>query len=605
MTTRGIDPGLSNMNSIHESNISPRSGIRDPVPHTFSFFRTFMSVKWKIANNAFSSLRYHKWIHIAFGLLIIIMLMIGGTALFLLVFRFMMDQPVFGPTLMNRLIKMVLLAFFSMLIFSNFIIMLTTTYISKEVEFLMSNPILHRSLFHGKLAESIVYSSWAFVILSLPFFTALGYVRVTENVSVIPYYLGTAIMATAYLIIPATIGAIMALLITALFPPRQMIRLTLVMLLVGIGGALATKFISSSNLSQMISDPSTDNTLPGMMRIMGLGDMVFLPSSWFGRGLVALEDARWAEAGKWLLALWSTALMGLVVCDWLAGPLYYRGWCHARSSGRIRSRQVLGLYQLFDRTFRIFPGSTRALLSKDLAIFWRDPGQWGQLMMLFGLLLIYMLYIPSAMSMHNFAMLDEFWQSLLRLFNIGTSAFILSILTTRFVFPLLSLEGRQQWVIGLAPVNRTHLVWEKFFVSMISALVITLPLTLVSCFMLKTDAWITGLSVLNICFMSLSLSGLAVGLGARLPNFVEDNPSRIANGLGGTMNAVLSMAYIGMTLLLESPWVYAYIHRTIPETNTEWGVLFMLSIPLWMILQSLVLILPMKIGLGHWRRMEF
>ena len=36
---------------------------------------------------------------------------------------------------MIRLIKMVLLAFFSMLIFSNLIIMLTTTYISREVEF--------------------------------------------------------------------------------------------------------------------------------------------------------------------------------------------------------------------------------------------------------------------------------------------------------------------------------------------------------------------------------------------------------------------------------------------------------------------------------------
>ena len=330
-----------------------------------------------------------------------------------------------------------------------------------------------------------------------------------------------------------------------------------------------------------------------------------LPSSWFGRGLVALEDANWLEAGQWLLALWSTAMMGLVVCDWLAGPLYYRGWCNARSSGRSQERRTPGLYRMFDHMFSFFPRSTRALLSKDLAVFWRDPGQWGQLMMLFGLLMIYMLYIPSAMNTHRFAFIDEFWLSLLRLFNIGTSAFILSILTTRFVFPLLSLEGRQQWVIGLAPLKRNHLVWEKFFVSMISALAITLPLTLVSCLMLKTDAWITGLSVVNICVMSLSLSGLAVGLGARLPNFVEDNPSRIANGLGGTINAVLSMIYVGLTLLLETPWIYAYIYQTPPSGKTYWGILFIISIPVWISLQLLMMILPLKLGLRHWKKMEF
>ena len=60
-----------------------------------------------------------------------------------------------------------------MLIFSNLIIMMTTTYISREVEFLMSQPVGHRRLFFGKLGESLLYSSWAFVILSFPFFVAL------------------------------------------------------------------------------------------------------------------------------------------------------------------------------------------------------------------------------------------------------------------------------------------------------------------------------------------------------------------------------------------------------------------------------------------------
>lgn len=573
-------------------------GARLPAPpREAPFLRLFARVKWRMGNNHLANLRKHMWIHVGVGLFVLILLIGGGTMMFDVVFGFLMNQEPFGPPLMDRLIKMVLLAFFSMLIFSNLIIMMTTTYISREVEFLMSQPVGHRRLFFGKLGESLLYSSWAFVILSFPFFVALGRSRHMEWW----WFGGAALAVIPYLIIPATIGALLAMLITAFFPPRQMIRFAVVLALLGILSAVLTQ--RQAGWREMFRDADREN-LTQMMQFMGLGDLLFLPSGWVGRALLALERADLRESLFWMGMLWSTAAMGLVVCDWLAGALYYRGWCNARLSGSVRRLRRSGLYQWFDRLLRLVPAPTRSMIVKDASVFWRDPGQWGQLMILFGLLFIYIGNLRSAAGMGRFQIFIPFWQSLISLFNIGATTFVLSILTTRFVYPMLSLEGRQQWIIGLAPVPSTRIVWVKFLLSCLGTLMMSIPLALLSCLMLRADTFIVLLALVTVSVLSLGLSSLAVGLGALLPNFNEDNPSRIANGLGGTLNAIVSLIYIGLSLTLMGPWVQAYVQKSVPTDGLA-RLLFQGSIPAWAVLQVAMITLPLAIGLRRWRKMEF
>src|SRR5690606_5961916 len=101
--------------------------------------------------NALRRIRGYLWIHVAMGMIVLLSLLLGGGALFLAMFNFLRSQEVFGAPLMERLVGIVLLAFFSMLVFSNLIITLTTTYISRDTEFLFSYPISARSVFGIKL----------------------------------------------------------------------------------------------------------------------------------------------------------------------------------------------------------------------------------------------------------------------------------------------------------------------------------------------------------------------------------------------------------------------------------------------------------------------
>jgi ABC-2 type transport system permease protein len=561
----------------------------------------FTWVKLRIARNYMGRVSRHVAIQTIVVSTVMLLLLIGGYYLFAFIFRFLQqdaNQP-FGAPLSKRLVGMAMLAFFSMLIFSNLIITLTTTYISREVEFFMGLPVGHRALFFYKFGESTLYSSWAFAILSLPFFIAIG--RAHDPSAGWTFYPVIFALLVPFVLIPSALGAIFALLVARFLPARRMIRL-------GIGLAALSLLIAIAlgrfvGLTQLRAG-SQRGQIAQVMSFMGFGDAAWAPSTWLARGMRGALDGNWSEVSFWGGMLLATALMSLQICYWLAGRLYFAGFGSSRNSGTALRRRAEGLYGFFDRLMRPLRPPIRALVVKDLTIFWRDPAQWGQLMVLFGLLVIYVANLGSARELSRIQIDLPVWQSLVSLGNVGAVCFVLSILTTRFFYPMLSLEGKQQWVIGLAPLGRTRLVWVKCGVCWIGSLALTVPLTLFSCAMLGADRFVTLLSLATVAILSMGLNSLAIGLGALMPNFQEDNPSRIANGMGGTLNVILSLIYIGLSVVLEAPFVWDYFGRARPEAG--WGGAIFTAAPiLWFALQATVIALPLHLGLRHWKRLEF
>src|SRR5690606_31792143 len=114
--------------------------------------------------------------------------------------------------------------------------------------------------------------------------------------------------------------------------------------------------------------------------------------------------------------------------------------------------------------------------------------QWTQLVILYGLMIIYIMNLGAsrrASEALEFVVND--WKKGLGIFNLAATCFILSILTTRFVYPMLSLEGRGFWTVGLAPVPRSQIVWQKYLLCLLLCVGVSVPLTLLSSFILQVD----------------------------------------------------------------------------------------------------------------------
>lgn len=572
-------------------------------PHTLHLLAT----KFKLANNALRNIRKHLYLHFAVGFGLLFVLIGFGTAIFHFIFSFLMKQPVFGAPLMDRLVGIVFLIFFSMLLFSNLIITLSTTYMSKEVEFLMGLPVSRQAIFRQKLIESMLYSSWAFAILSFPIFVSFGVVRHAPWF----YYPLIVALILPFLMIPASLGAIVTMVLTSFLPARKTRALCIVL---GIVSLVATVIMGKvTGLGKILATADQQDFLQ-IMSALAIGNSPLLPSAWLSNALQSIAPADRAEIdlaafGYWLCMLLATALFLVEVTRWLVPGMYYRGWCLSRDAAvkEVESNARFSPFRFIDRQLeRWCLPSTAGLLSKDLKTFWRDPSQWTQLVILFGLMVIYVMNLgwSTRYSGSIGRVLEEAnWTLLLSFFNLAATCFILSILTTRFVYPMLSLEGRGFWTVGLAPIPRTRIVWQKFILCLLLCISVSIPLTLLSNYILKVSGNFIWVSLVAVTVMSVGLTSMSVGIGAILPDFKEDNPARIANGVGGTLNVLLSLVYISVSVfLLAVPMMLAEGGEKGHDLLARYGIPYLVG---FLVFQLVAILLPLRIGLRRWDRLEF
>lgn len=562
--------------------------------------RIILRMKWDLLNNHVAAIKSHLWIHLFVGLGVLFILVGGGLAFFHQLFSFLMGFEPFGPVLMERLTSLVFMAFFAMLVFSNLVITLTTTYISREIDFHMCLPMSHTVTFASKLVESIIYSSWAFVILSFPLFVAYGLAHEVQW----HFYILIVPLVVPFIIIPAGLGALVTMVISALLPARRSRVLGILFgLSMAVVSVLMLRILGGRTIGSSSSETFQFNEL---LNFLNAGSSPLLPSLWLAEGLHAAATLDWHDYIFWSLMLISTAMMAIQACLWLIPGLYYRGWCLTRETSSVATgRSRFNPFALLDRALGWMPTTTRAFIGKDARTFWRDPAQWSQLIMLLGLLTLYIANIRNAAMQSSVidAIIAKF-QNVIAFFNLGATCFILSILTTRFIYPMLSLEGKQFWIVGLAPLRREAVVWEKYWVCLFAALVMSEPLVLFSAFILGIAPVMTAVSVATIFIMAFGLTSLAVGLGAIFPNFNEDNPARIANGLGGTLNVILSLVYIGaVTMLMFVPARLADLGQL--ASSPYWQRFGTLHIALIVAINVAVIVFPMWLGLRNWKRMEF
>jgi ABC-2 type transport system permease protein len=210
------------------------------------------------------------------------------------------------------------------------------------------------------------------------------------------------------------------------------------------------------------------------------------------------------------------------------------------------SNNATGLLEKISVKFSWLDRDTRALAVKDVRMFWRDTTQWGQSVMLFGLLGVYII------NLRNFTheLTSPFWVNLVAYLNLGACSLNLATLTTRFVFPQFSLEGRRLWIVGMSPMGLARVVKVKYWLASFASLLATLSLITLSCWLLKMTWDRIAFFGAIVTVMTFALNGLATGLGVLYPNLKEANPSKIVSGFGGTLCLVLSSLYILASIAL-------------------------------------------------------
>jgi ABC-2 type transport system permease protein len=488
-----------------------------------------------------------------------------------------------------------------MLVVSSAIILYGGLYCSAEAEFLLSTPIRPERIVLHKFQEAILFSSWGFLLLGSPMLVAYG---LAVNA---PWYYFALLLPfmAAFVYIPGGIGAILCLLFV-----HYLARLRRQVLLVAAVAILACIAVFAwSVMGKTEGNLMTPLWFQEMLGRLQFSEHRLLPSWWLSSGL--LEAARndggapgrasWSESLLFLSLLVANGLFLRVLATWLGARVYRASYSELRTE---RARRRPGRFWLDEAVMRYMPFLTpqmRLLFVKDLRLFRRDPVQWSQFLIFFGLLGLYFANIRRFSYDVNYTA----WVNMISFLNLAVVGLILSTFTTRFIFPMLSLEGRRFWILSMLPVRRESILWGKFLFAVTGSAIPCCLLILLSDYMLRVSLVVVAIHQLTCLLLCLGLSGIAVGLGAKMPDLREESPSKIAAGFGGTLSLVTSAIYIIVIVLLTALPSHFYLAaRTDPVAPwlRAWlagGILAALAIG------ALATLLPMRIGLKAFRALEF
>lgn len=506
-----------------------------------SLLGLLLRTKMRALRNRFVQAVHHAPVRLSATVILMGVVWVGLFVLFWLVFHQFQRTPLEATVAIPLVFNFFFMAMLFLLAFSNATIVYAALFSKQESAYLASAPPAPLDIVTLKYVESLMVSSWSLVLLGVPLMVAMAW-QAQGPV----FYLLFIAFFVAFIPIPGSIGLLLAWA-AARFFPRRLIR----PLVVVAGVFLTAAFLWGMRFLRL-GDMVTEDWLREFLAKMSFVESALLPNHWVAEGIDHALEGRFYESGMYLFVTFANALFLSWVVVRLVSAKFATAYDRA-SVGLQGVRRMQGSSSAPGSTngagwsralFFYLDPPLRLIATKDLRTFLREPLQWSQLLILFGLLILYLSNMPTLLSQ----LASPRWALIAPFLNLCAISLILATFTCRFVFPLVSLEGRNLWMIGLLPIARGRVLHAKFAFAMTVTLAASIGSMLLGIFALKLSAtWavIHLVVTFGICF---GLCGFAIGIGARLPMFSEPNTARIVSGVGGTTNLLASLALVAIVL---------------------------------------------------------
>jgi ABC-2 type transport system permease protein len=471
-------------------------------------------------------------------------MMLGALFLGLLIFLGQANYEGLKPRLLESLLSLFFFTLFFLVTISSAVLIWSALFRARSAHYHAQLPLSERELYWSCSTEGGLWSSWAVMVLAVPLVGALVLDQLFPSGLLQRFSLWHAVSMTftamlamlAFITCCVGAGAWGALILARIIP----------LLRRGIKGIIALVALAIMFAAVMIlgSLEQRGEPVAFMSEVIGklrFAENPFLPPWWAQQAISAGLQGNFARWSYFVGLMLSTAC----VCAFAGEFMAYRRLRRELDllTGRPESRR-----RSTSKPWRLLPwlpSDLGLLAAKDLRLFMREPAQVLQFTMFFGLLAFYLLMLPRVGRAFLF---DDYWRPVVSLLNLTAVAMALATFTGRFVYPLLSLEGRRLWVLSMAPWPATRVVTAKFTFALVVGLPVSVVLVGLSGYMLSLSASIIAYQVIIIA-LAIGLSAGALGLGARLADYNEDNPAKLVAGYGGTINLMASLAFSGLLLV--------------------------------------------------------
>ena len=498
-----------------------------------------------------------------------------------------------GQFLLHEFISIMFFIFFLAVNVGNIIVSYSTLFKSPEVQFLFTKPVDPKLIFTIKFFDNFFYSSSTLILMFFSVFA--GYV-IYFKLSIITFLVILLFNILPFLLTAGALGVIILMVIMKLATKIGIKKIFFSIISTYL--ILMISFFEFTSPLKLVKDvlqyyPDVNRYFTDLVSPI----ITYLPNHWLSDALYWMVNNNFEKAILPMLLQIILALFLTIIALSLGNKWYYNVWLISSKFKFLndKGKGVFSKFGSFDNASR-FSGQTESLMKKDLFTFMRDPSQIVHLSILLFLILLFISSIPSValIAGKNFYLQTVVYISVL-LFNV----LLVTALSLRFVYPLISLEGESFWKIKTSPISIKKYVKLKLIPYLISILSISLLLSLFSNY--KFSIYLIILSALITIFIAISLVFLNFGMGGYFAIYKEKNPIRIASSQGATITFLVAILYMALLVVGLFVPLLRYFERLAKPGEHNIGYLLEASIVIGIV--SIILsIVFYKIGLKSLRR---
>ncbi len=477
--------------------------------------------------------------------------------------------PAAGALLSDRMISVMFFCFMLMLMFSVAVTGYISLYRNRDTQWLLTLPVSHSAIFLWKTFEAALFSSWGLLFILAPLLAAFAQIRDVSP----DFFLKTLLALVPFLLLSSTLGTLVMVTAVRYLTRKQLIIAVIIVIAILLGSAIQTaladqKMADDTGLSAAL-------TFQTVLHHTNISVNRAMPSTWVASSIIDwTRPYRHFGSLLYPALLLSNALMAILVMFLVGKKGFYLSWnrsLHQAAQSARKGQSFIPTKEQVESSFsteapvsRFIGRPIAAITRKDFLTFFREPAQWVQFSVVFGLLAIY----ASGLRQMNGDIEQPRDLYIVAFMNLAVCALALSTLTTRFVFPQFSLEGRRLWILAMSPLRLPSLVTQKFITSTLCSGVIVIVILLIGGYNLQLGWRDTLFFAVAVAMLAIGLNALAVGLGVLFPNLQETNAAKIVSGFGGTLCLVGSFIYI-LTFILLLAYARWDIFAS-NEVNQEW-----------------------------------
>jgi|YelNatPaOPRAMG01_1025707.scaffolds.fasta_scaffold00044_80 ABC-2 type transport system permease protein len=452
--------------------------------------------------------------------------------------NYLINDVHIGLFLYHRLVALALHVFFTIVSVANILIAFATLFRTSEVDFLMTLPVNGQHVFLVKFLDSFFYSSGLMFALVLA--SSAGYAAFFKDICAGIF---SIIFGIAPLIFSAACFGVSVLLLLLKLSQRMSLKMVTGIVIISYIG-FTSAYIALNNPFRLFN--SVMKFYPHLDRYLGVLDPkidYLSPSFWTANVFYfsVTHNLIGVLSSALIVSLTGLVLFGLMM--FMAKRYYLDTFWIAQhklfETESDRHSAPLGQFMM-----KVNPRPI-SFLKRDYLLFIREPSQVFHFILLVSLIFIFLfnlirmkIYLPDA-----FIMTTAF--TLIFAFN----NFLILSLSVRFVYPMISLEGKGFWIVRSAPVKIEKLFYIKALVSVIFLLSLSMILGYAAPAPFKNFLALIPISLIFGAIGGVVIPLVVLTFGGLYADFNEKSAVRLSSSHGATVSLLVAL---GITVILSS-----------------------------------------------------